>query len=256
MPTAGASARDTDNWLQVRPGEVLTCNGCHRPGERTLARTQRPLRRSLGRRTGNGPAFPEHRGGILRRLRRDDGPGPRTHQLRDRLCCPDTEHVDVAYDDVWTDPVAAGRATDATFRLRYADLTTPGADHDGLRHGWRRRLPDHDQLRGAHPPALGQAARDAGRGRRHRAERRHLLTLPLARGADGAPGAGRAARSDRRPSADVPTHFKAYRELLATDAEQESSTATLQDRLVQTGVDPVTGLPSNTVVQQQAHSIA
>ncbi len=50
------------------------------------------------------------------------------------------------------------------------------------------------------------------------------------------------------PSADVPTHFQAYRELLATDAEQEVVNGALQDRLVQTGIDPVTGLPQFSTV--------
>jgi hypothetical protein len=50
------------------------------------------------------------------------------------------------------------------------------------------------------------------------------------------------------PSADVPTHFHAYRELLATDAEQEVVNGALQDRLVQTGIDPVTGLPQFSTV--------
>jgi hypothetical protein len=32
--------------------------------------------------------------------------------------------IDVIYDDVWTDPVAAGRAIDAPFSYLYSDLTT------------------------------------------------------------------------------------------------------------------------------------
>jgi hypothetical protein len=38
-------------------------------------------------------------------------------------------------------------------------------------------------------------------------------------------------------------HFKAYRELLSTDNEQELVGGALADRLVQTGVDPVTNDP-------------
>lgn len=50
------------------------------------------------------------------------------------------------------------------------------------------------------------------------------------------------------PSADVQTQFHAYRELLATDAEQEVVNGALQDRTVQTGIDPVTGLPQFSTV--------
>jgi hypothetical protein len=45
------------------------------------------------------------------------------------------------------------------------------------------------------------------------------------------------------PSDIDATHFKAYRELLSTDNEQVLNGTVLQDRLVQTGVDPVTGDP-------------
>ncbi len=45
------------------------------------------------------------------------------------------------------------------------------------------------------------------------------------------------------PSADQPDQFHAYRELLATDNEQELVGGVLQDVLEQVGVDPVTGLP-------------
>jgi hypothetical protein len=38
-------------------------------------------------------------------------------------------------------------------------------------------------------------------------------------------------------------HFKAYRELLSVDNEQELVAGVLQDRLVEIGVDPVTGTP-------------
>ena len=45
------------------------------------------------------------------------------------------------------------------------------------------------------------------------------------------------------PSSDQPDHKHAYRELLAGDNEQELVGANLQDRLVQVGIDPVTGEP-------------
>jgi len=45
------------------------------------------------------------------------------------------------------------------------------------------------------------------------------------------------------PSSDQPDHKHAYRELLAGDNEQELVGGVLQDRLVQVGIDPVTGEP-------------
>jgi hypothetical protein len=44
-------------------------------------------------------------------------------------------------------------------------------------------------------------------------------------------------------STDQPDHFHAYRELLASDNEQELANGVVQDRQVQDGVDPVTGAP-------------
>ena len=77
----------TRNWLQVRPGEVLECNGCHQP-----ATAQNP--RSHGRaglfaavNTGaptTGQPFPNTNADVLAGCRRDDGADPRAHQLRQR----------------------------------------------------------------------------------------------------------------------------------------------------------------------------
>ncbi len=46
------------------------------------------------------------------------------------------------------------------------------------------------------------------------------------------------------PDAQVPEHFKAYRELLFSDNEQELVGNVLQDRLVPGPIDPITGLPT------------
>ena len=45
------------------------------------------------------------------------------------------------------------------------------------------------------------------------------------------------------PSNEEADHFMSYRELLFDDNEQELVMGALQDRMVQTGVDPVTGAP-------------
>jgi hypothetical protein len=45
------------------------------------------------------------------------------------------------------------------------------------------------------------------------------------------------------PSVVQPDHFLSYRELLFTDNEQELSMGALQDRLIEIGIDPVTGDP-------------
>ena len=78
-----ASARRAGTQVQWLP----------RGDARGFARPRQPVRRSQRRRAGYGRAVPEHQPGVLRRLRRDDGAGPRAHQLPDRLRGPAAEHV-------------------------------------------------------------------------------------------------------------------------------------------------------------------
>ena len=176
-------------------------------------------------------------------------------QVRARISCQ-TDCADllpataIRFEDVWTDPVAAGRAPDAAFSYDYVDLETPAPTTADCVTGWRAgcRITIHYE-RHIHPlwskPRITLAAdgvtvladdtcttcHSAAGGRRHDAACRPAQ-LELTDGA----------------SADVATQFHAYRELLATDDEQEVLNGTLQDRLVQVGVDPVTGQPQFTTV--------
>ena len=112
-------------WLQVRPGEVVTCNGCHTP-----ATPQNP--RSHGRQGLFNAAYAGAAGG---------GPFPHTlptftpaagetmAQARARVSCAADNgncqemnpSVNVYYQDVWTNP--AVRAPDASFAYEYNDAT-------------------------------------------------------------------------------------------------------------------------------------
>ena len=117
-------------WLQVKPGEVLTCNGCHRP-----ATAQKPV--SHGRQglfnaawpgaAASGVAFP----GTLSTGTGAFVPnqGETMAQARMRVsCATDTPAckqmvpgVNVVYTDVWTDPAQA--TPGAPINLRYDDAT-------------------------------------------------------------------------------------------------------------------------------------
>jgi hypothetical protein len=112
-------------WLQVRPGEVLTCNGCHTP-----ATQQSP--KSHGRKGLFNPAYAGAAGG---------GPfrdtvstfipaaGETMAEARGRTSCTtDTPKcrqmmpsVNIYYTDVWTDP--AVRTPDAPLVYSYNDAT-------------------------------------------------------------------------------------------------------------------------------------
>jgi len=52
--------------------------------------------------------------------------------------CSQIPSIDVVYTDVWTDPVAAGRAKDAAFAYLYADVPTPKPANSQVRRArWR-----------------------------------------------------------------------------------------------------------------------
>jgi len=158
-------------------------------------------------------------------------------------CAALSPSVDVVYEDVWTDPVAAGRPADAAFAYAYADLQTLAPTSEECQTRWtalcrvvihyeahlhplwslpRVQLADDgvtvlsdDTCTSCHTP------RDAANAARVPAGQ-----LDLGDGASAVAG-----------------QLNAYRELLAGGVEQELVMGALQDRLVQTGVDPVTGQP-------------
>ena len=194
-----------------------------RPGERPVARSLDLFTVGERGRDHHRPAVPEHESRAVRRLRRDHGAGARAHQLPDRL---------------------RRAAADARHRVRGR------LDRSGRRRPARPMRPS--------PTATRTSPR---RRRRRRLRRRRGGRAAASRSTTSSTsircGAGRASRSpptaspcwpttparvatrnrDRRraprrcppgqleltdgASADQPDHFHAYRELLATDNEQE-----------------------------------
>ena len=117
-----------DSWLQVRPGEVLSCNGCHTP-----ATAQNP--RSHGRQgvfaavyagaPTTGVPFPHTLATF------SPVAGETMAETRARTSCTNdtpkckqmNPSVNVYYADVWTNPATAGRAADAPFDYSYNNAT-------------------------------------------------------------------------------------------------------------------------------------
>ena len=231
------------NWLQVRPGEVLTCNGCHVTQTGLSHGRKNAFVSAWAGAAADGQPFPNTEAAFFADF------GETMAQVKARISCATdcalvTPSVDVRYDDIWTDPVAAGRAKDASFAFRYADLTTPVPTSGGCITTWQPRcritinyeahihplwakprvtlagdgvtvLTD-DTCTTCHSPADAMAVPQVPAGQ-----------LDLTNG----------------PSDIDADHFKAYRELLSADNEQVLNGGALQDRLVQVGVDPVTGDP-------------
>lgn len=235
------------SWLQVRPGEVVVCNGCH---VRTAQNPKVHGRAGLFAPVwagASGARFPATDATLAPQI------GETMAQTRARISCavPGLTRcssmqpsVDLVYDDVWTDPAAAGRAKDASFSYRYADLTTPAPTAAACTTQWTpqcRITINYEQF--IHPlwskPRITLAA-DGVTVLNNR-------TCTFCHSPVDAANAVRvpAAQLDLSDGAsdEVPDHFKAYQELLFTDNAQTVNMGALQDILVN-GIDPVTGQPT------------
>ena len=238
------------NWLQLRAGEVLTCNGCHIPagaqpgGLPAVSHGRHELFVAVNSGAPTtGQPFPNSNPAIFANQ------GESMAEARARVSCQtdcsaQKPSVDVLYEDVWTDPIAAGRAPDAPFTYRYAQLATPAPTSATCQSDWTAlcritiHYPDH-----IHPiwsvsrpvlDAMGNVVADNACISCHSpvdaagAVRVPVKQLDLSGG----------------PSPDEPDHLVSYRELLFTDNEQEVNMGALQDILVPGPPDPVTGQPT------------
>jgi hypothetical protein len=232
-----------ENWLQVRAGQELRCNGCHDPsGGQSHGRDGLFAPVHAGA-TSTGQPYPNTTPALFADF------GETMAQVRARISCQtDCAALrlspDIHYEDVWTDPSAAGRAPDAAFAWRYADLSTPAPTTPDCLASWRSgcRGTIHYE---AHVHALWSKPRV-----RLAADGVTVVAVDTCTSCHSDRDTGGIARVPAAqleltdgPSTDQPLQLHAYRELLATDNEQELAGGTLQDRLVQVGVDPVTGAP-------------
>jgi Hydrazine synthase alpha subunit middle domain/WD40-like Beta Propeller Repeat len=228
-----------DNWLQVRPGEVLTCNGCHQP-----ATAQNP--RSHGRSglfdavnkgaTTTGQPFPNTDPTF------SPDAGETMAETRARQSCASdnprcaamTPSVNVVFTDVWTDP--ALRAADPPVLYSYADptFTTP-APTSSCVTGWNAQCrividyvqhiqPLWDKPRQVLDPMTMAVLED------HTCSRAGCHNTVDAMGAAMVPGGQLDLQNVA--SDEEPLQLRSYRELFFTDNEQEVMMGALVDRLV------------------------
>ena len=107
------------NWIQVRPGETRTCNGCHSP-RRGNAINAAPI---AGNHPNTLPAMAAESGESM----------AETRTRLNAAALALKPHLE--YTDVWTDPVTAGRAADAPLTIDYAGLTTAVPATTGVNRG-------------------------------------------------------------------------------------------------------------------------
>jgi hypothetical protein len=231
------------NWLQVRPGEVLTCNGCHVPSSGVSHGRRDAFASAWAGAPADAQPFPNTEPAFFADF------GETMAQVKQRISCATdcalvTPSVDVVYDDIWTEPAAAGRAKDASFAYRYADLTTPLPTPGSCITDWSPscRITLHYEAH-IHPLwAKPRVTLDVDGVTVLADDTCTSCHSPVDANMAARVPAGQLDLTDG-PSDINADHFKAYRELFSADNEQELNGGNLQDRLVQVGVDPVTGDP-------------
>lgn len=239
------------NWLQVRPGQLLQCNGCHEA--------------QSGLSHGRGDAFESAWAGA--EMAGVEFPntdpalfvgeiGETMAEVRARISCADTTcasidpSVDLLYEDVWTDEIAAGRPRDASFSYAYAALSTAPPTNVNCMQQWSptcRIVINYEThihpLWSASRPVLDDDMNPVLDGMGNPVTNDCVnCHSPVDDEMQVRVPASQLDLSDGQ-SADQADHFNSYRELLFPDNEQELNMGALQDVLVQVGTDPETGDP-------------
>ncbi len=208
------------NWIQVRPGEEVTCNGCHDHNSGLPhGHDEGPPPVNAGSQA-TGLPFPNTVSSLFSDF------GETMAQTRTRIDANAlTPSVDIVYDDIWTDEVAAGRARDASFSYSYSDtdFTTLPPTSTPCLSAWDigcRIVINYEEH--IHPLWGKDRGADTCTACHSPVDAMDNPQVPAAQ-LDLSDGA----------SSDQPAHFTSYRELLFNDNEQEINMGALQDRLIQ-----------------------
>jgi len=221
-----------NNWLQVRPGDELRCNGCHSPVSGLSHGRADSFAAAYAGAPTTGVPFPN----TVATFSPDVG--ETMAETRTRVSCQTDcaalePSLDVVYADVWTDP--AVRAPDAPFAYQYANLTTTPPTTLACMTTWTStcRGTIHYEMN-IHPlwsvvrqttDAMGNVIADntCARGGCH---------APVdAMNATAVPAAQLELTDGASP--DEADHFNAYRELLVTD----TAVQLVGGALIDTGVN-------------------
>ena len=218
-------------WLQVRPGETKQCNGCHVQANGIPHGGPEATASINTGAAATGTAFPNTDSTLLPEL------GETMAQTRGRISCETdcaaiTPSLDLVYTDVWTDENQ--RAKDPDLNLLYADLSTAAPSTGGCITNWSascrttihyithihplwnvdRRTFDVDEVTVLSDNTCTSCHTNVDIAMNARVPDAQLdLT-------DG-------------PSDQDADHYKAYRELLFNDDEQEVVDNVLVDRQIQ-----------------------
>jgi hypothetical protein len=255
------SAPRHQNWLQLRPGQYLQCNGCHIPqGGVSHGRFDAFDSAYAGAQTP-GASFNAN---TVDALFVGDV-GETMAEVRARISCANDgcssiePSMDIEYQDVWTDEIKAGRLTDPSFQYAYVDMTTPPPTSvNCITQDWApncRIVVNYE----AHIHALWSASRPVMDPTTNMQVVDPVTMLPVSNDCTNCHTpvdpllmvprvpAGQLDLADGL-SPDEPDQFNSYRELLFNDDEQELVNNALVNRLIVVGTDPVTGDPITQTV--------
>ena len=247
------------NWIQLRPGQVLECNGCHVPNSGVSHGRFDAFETAYTGAPTAGVEFPNTEDQFFA-----GDVGETMAEVRTRDSCANDNcsslepSVNIVYNDVWTDEADAGRAKDASFTYSYLTTTIGAETFDGLTtepptssacltQPWTalcRIVVNYETH--IHPlwsqprPVLddmGNPVLDPVSGLPMTNNCLNCHTPVDAAGMPRVP-MGQLELQDGQ-SVDEPDHFHSYRELLVTDNEQELDMVNMVvvDRLVPNGVD-------------------
>src|SRR5687768_14510710 len=112
------------NWLQVIPGQELTCNGCHAPASGLSHGRSTAFNAAYAGAPSTGLAFPGSVGTF------SPDAGETMAETRTRVSCQTDcaalePSVDVLYTDVWTDPAVATPAAPVSYLYSNLSTTAP-----------------------------------------------------------------------------------------------------------------------------------
>ena len=224
------------NWIQVLPGETVTCNGCHAVSSGMSHGRRNSFASINSGAPVTGLPFPNTDPTLFA-----DFGETMAETLSRSSFMPNAldPSVDLVYDDVWTDP--AVRPKDASFDYSYTDLTTAVPTTAQCQISWSntcRIIINYEQ----HIQPLWE--KDRGVAGADRCDLCHNTVNAL--GQPQVPDGQLDLTGG--PSNQEPDHVTSYRELLFADNQQELNMGVLQDTLVPGPIDPVTGLPTPVAV--------
>ena len=246
-----------NNWVQVRPGEELKCNGCH------VNNALPPV--SHGRKEAFDSAWAGAPSGMLAFPGTDNSlaigvVGETMAELRARITCADTVNkcssiepsMNVVYRDIWSaDPLVVAQNLDIDFM--YTDLQSESPASVACQSDWQSLCRSTiNYIQHVHPvwsvsrprvDAVGAPVLDPVTGLQ--IDDACIMCHTAIDPADGMTvivPAGQLELTDGL-SNDEPDHYHAYRELLVADNLQEIVNGALVDALVDSGQVDIDGNP-------------